>query len=181
MRDLRPTWLSKHLQEHHTASLAMDLEPGFCVRNEHVWSAYHDHLHRQPEADHYHPERTEDVDQQIWVAFEEGTPLIAAKSKEQCGELVSRMDYGTELEVQEVTLKSDLYPAVYGGPTLLEALWSEMDTLMERMMTGQSAEDGRDPGRAEMLGWVLAIVTNGYRPDINAIRKEAMRRFREGQ
>ncbi len=69
---------------------------------------------------------------------------------------------------------------IYGGPTLLEALWDEMDRLMEGLMTKADAADGGDKFRAEELGFIIAVVTNPYRPDINAIRKEALRRFKEG-
>lgn len=91
--------------------------------------------------------------------------------------------------------------AVYGGPTLLEALWAEMDTLMERLMTGQESDedfcgrkgslcagnpDGHDPCehpdngdkyRAQELAWVLSIVSAPYNPSVDAIRAEAMRRW----
>ena len=71
--------------------------------------------------------------------------------------------------------------AVYGGPTLLEALWAEMDTLMERLMTGAESEDGGDRFRAEELCWVLSIVTSPYNPSMDAIRAETMRRWNEQQ
>lgn len=94
---------------------------------------------------------------------------------------------------------------IYGGPTLLEALWHEMDRLMEDLMTGQEAEadvcnksgcfpiesstedgtcghpDNGNRYRAEELAWVLAIVTNAYEPSMDAIREEAMRRWNEAQ
>lgn len=72
--------------------------------------------------------------------------------------------------------RPDLRP-IYGGETLLEALWSEMDRLMEALMTGADAEDGGDRYRAQELAWVLAIVTNPYAPSVDAIRAEAVSRW----
>ncbi len=81
---------------------------------------------------------------------------------------------------EEGTVQVNPEFGVYAGPTLLEALWDEMDRLMEGLMTKQDAADGGDRFRAEELGYVIAVVSNPYQPDINAIRKEALRRFREG-
>lgn len=72
----------------------------------------------------------------------------------------------------------DLKP-IYGGPTLLEALWAEMDRLMEGLMTGQGAEGDRY--RAEELAWVLAIVSNPYDPSVDRIRAETMDRWNAEQ
>lgn len=91
---------------------------------------------------------------------------------------------------------------IYGGPTLLEALWSEMDRLMEALMTGQTADDSckikgyhgvpaayddhqancehwdnGDRYRAEELAWVIALVTNPYDPSVDRVRAEAMERW----
>lgn len=42
----------------------------------------------------------------------------------------------------KVTLFRPSLKPVYGGPTLLEALWHEMDAIMERLMTGNTSDDG---------------------------------------
>lgn len=76
--------------------------------------------------------------------------------------------------------RPDLRP-IYGGPTLLEALWNEMDRLMEGLMTGADAEDGGDKFRAQELAWVLAITTNPYDPSVDRIRAEAMNRWNAQQ
>lgn len=96
---------------------------------------------------------------------------------------------------------------IYGGPTLLEALWNEMDRLMEALMTGEEADDScrkrgcfpigpdaegepetecghPDNGnryRAEELAWVLAIVSNAYDPSVDRIREEALSRWNASQ
>jgi hypothetical protein len=76
--------------------------------------------------------------------------------------------------------RPDLRP-IYGGETLIEALWSEMDRLMEGLMTESDAEDGGDRYRAAELAWVLAIVTNPYNPSVDAIRAETVKRWEEAQ
>lgn len=112
-----------------------------------------------------------------------------------------------------VTLFRPALAPIYGGPTLLEALWSEMDSIMERLMTGQESDDrcSRKPNackthfnaepdgieplenepcghadngdkyRAQELAWVLAIVSNAYDPSVDAIRAEAVNRWRSKQ
>lgn len=82
---------------------------------------------------------------------------------------------------EAVTLHRPSLAPVYGGPTLLEALWAEMDVIMERLMTGAVSEDGLDVGRAQELAWVLAIVTNAYSPSVDRIRAEAMDRWNAQQ
>jgi hypothetical protein len=76
--------------------------------------------------------------------------------------------------------RPDLRP-IYGGPTLLEALWTEMGRLMEGLMTGQEAEDGGDRFRAAELAWVLAIVTDPYSPSVDKIRAETVARWNASQ
>lgn len=116
-------------------------------------------------------------EEQIWVAGqygEMGQVYSAHTTKE---EALRHTESGTEAEVAPITLhRPDLRP-VYGGPTLLEALWNEMDRLMEGLMTGADAEDGGDRYRAQELAWVIAIVTNPYDPSVDRIRAEAMERW----
>jgi hypothetical protein len=83
--------------------------------------------------------------------------------------------------VHAVTLHRPSLAPIYGGPTLLEALWAEMDRLMEGLMTKADAEDGGDRFRAAELAWVLAIVTNAYDPSVDRIRAEAVARWNRSQ
>jgi hypothetical protein len=97
------------------------------------------------------------------------------------------------ISTKTILYRPSLAP-IYGGPTLLEALWNEMDAIMERLMTGQASEDvcglvhtyGADPCehlvngdkfRAQELAWVLAIVSNAYDPNVDRIRAEAVARW----
>lgn len=65
------------------------------------------------------------------------------------------------------------------GPSILETLWIELMAISERLLTGQQAEDGRDPGRAEGIAYCIAVLTNPYDPAIESVRKEVMRRWNE--
>jgi hypothetical protein len=124
------------------------------------------------------PEPTfETVHESIWVAANqyEGEGVRGAfTTKELADAWASGQD---SVEVVEIFLERQSLRPIYGGGTLIENLWAEMDSIMERLMTGQEAEDGGDRFRAEELAWVLAIVTNAYDPSIDRIRKETMDRW----
>jgi len=120
-----------------------------------------------------HPEK-------IFVVFDEPMELegqiYAAHSNVQGAEIgIAAKRYGDEPKVKEITLHRPSLRAIYGGPTLIEALWSRMDDHMEALMTKQEGED--TAAAARELAWVLAIVTNAYAPSMDAIRAEAMRRW----
>lgn len=118
--------------------------------------------------------------EQIWVIVRigDGSLVEEAFSTADAAEgAVRNGDYPWGVEAVQVKLqRPDLRP-IYGGPTLLEALWAEMDRLMEALMTESDAEDGGDRFRAAELAWVLAIVSNPYNPSVDAIRAETMRRW----
>lgn len=112
----------------------------------------------------------------IFVANQQTYGIIgAATTAEQALQL--QTPDSTPVSIHTTQLhRPDLRP-IYGGPTLLEALWSEMDRLMEGLMTQSDAEDGGDRYRAAELAWVLAIVTNPYSPSVDEIRAEAVARW----
>jgi hypothetical protein len=175
--------LISHFEEFHPTDLAMEFRPRpGKIRAElsapKEWRTYHETLHRiwPGKYNHDHNEETELMaappDEKIYVVTT-GDPediCYAAMRRPEKLLLGQRV-------VDEVHLERHSLRPIYGGPTLLEALWAEMDTLMERLMTGQTAEDGGDKFRAQELAWVLAIVTNPYEPSVDAIRAETMRRW----
>lgn len=69
--------------------------------------------------------------------------------------------------------------AISEGKSILATLWEELMSISERLYTGAEAEDGRDPGRAEGVAYCIAVMTNPYKPDIQAVRAEVARRWRE--
>jgi hypothetical protein len=66
-----------------------------------------------------------------------------------------------------------------GGQTLLELMWAELMTIMERLMTGQDAEDDR--GMAQGMAYAIAIMQNPYRPNVDDVRTQAMAKWEEDQ
>jgi hypothetical protein len=79
------------------------------------------------------------------------------------------------------------------GPSILDKLWDEMVFQISKMYAA-NAETERAPGdvrkeadaRAQQghclgLAKAIAIILNPYDPDINEVRREAMRRYREGR
>jgi hypothetical protein len=93
------------------------------------------------------------------------------------------------LHPQEAIIASDVLRAAAvnaggaacGGQTILEGLWEELMAIMERLMTGQDAEDGKDPGRAEGVAFAIAVMQNPYRPSVDSVREQAMERWEEEQ
>lgn len=65
------------------------------------------------------------------------------------------------------------------GKSILELLWDELMTVLERLMTDQAAEDGKDPGRAEGLAYAIAVMSNPYLPSVESVREAAMDRWYE--
>lgn len=149
-----------------------------------------------------HPRVFIDRTERIWVVGQSTYGIIGASTTEEGAHRIPEVVRPSELPVHvtEVMLHRPSLQPIYGGPTLLEALWAEMDRLMAGLMTGQDAEDicGRDSCdsydaktghcshsdsgdkyRAQELAWVLAVVTNAYNPSIDAIRAEAVRRWNE--
>lgn len=66
-----------------------------------------------------------------------------------------------------------------GGQTLLELMWEELMAIVDRLMTGQEAEDGRDPGRAEGVAYSIAVMQNPYLPNWESVRDQAVARWEE--
>jgi hypothetical protein len=119
-----------------------------------------------------------DRPEQIWVVNQQTYGLVGASNTARGAELFAAQrfrDQKLSCSITEVTLHRPSLAPIYGGPTLLEALWSRMDDHMEALMTGQQGED--TAAGARELAWVLAIVTNAYAPSIPWVKEEAMRRW----
>jgi hypothetical protein len=124
-----------------------------------------------------------DRPEQIWVVVPKngtGIPVEAFTSEKEAKDHYQAHGSGLH-SAEPATLHRPSLQPIYGGPTLLEALWTEMDRLMEGLMTQADAEDGGDRFRAAELAWVLAIVTNAYAPSVDKIREEAINRWNAQQ
>lgn len=67
------------------------------------------------------------------------------------------------------------------GKSILELLWDELDSIMERLMTRTGADDLRDPGRAEGIAYAIAVMQNPYRVSVDNVRDQAMARWEAAQ
>jgi hypothetical protein len=89
------------------------------------------------------------------------------------------------LSTEHANVMSDLLRAAVvnaggttcGGKSLYEMLWDELMVVIDRLMTGATADDQRDPGRAEGIAYCLAVMQNPYLPNIDAVREQAMERW----
>lgn len=68
-------------------------------------------------------------------------------------------------------------PASTAGPSILEMMWEELDSIVDRLCEeGAAAEDGLDSGRAQGMAHAIAIVEQPYQPNIEDVRARAMER-----
>lgn len=74
-------------------------------------------------------------------------------------------------------LSSSLRP--YQGYAIFDRIQQQLDPIMDRLMAGEPAEDGRDPGRAEAYTMILAIVRNPYKPDYPGEKARQVELFHE--
>lgn len=63
------------------------------------------------------------------------------------------------------------------GRSLVEMMEDELDSVVDRLMSGGEAADGRDPGRAEGIAYCIALVRQPYNPSIEMVREAAMVRY----
>lgn len=65
----------------------------------------------------------------------------------------------------------------YSGYSIFDEIMMNLDAIIDRLMTGEPAEDGRDPGRAETFTMCLAIIRNPHMPDFPGEKKRQMERY----
>lgn len=71
-------------------------------------------------------------------------------------------------------------PLVNVGKSIIEIVWEEMDVVYGRLMAGEGAKAKGDKGRAGGLAYALAVLTNPYRVDVEAVRMQAHARWESG-
>jgi len=106
---------------------------------------------------------------------------------------------GGEVMPKRTTQREDGIP-VRPGKSILETLWDELDAIVDRLqadgppnrelwmkrstpehIADEFQEYGEERGRAQGVAHAIAILTNPYAPNVDAIREEAMRRWEQGQ
>lgn len=70
-------------------------------------------------------------------------------------------------------------PLANAGKSIIELVWDQMDAVYARLMSGET-EKG-DKGQARGLAIALAILTNPYANDVDAIRMQAHARWEDAQ
>jgi hypothetical protein len=65
----------------------------------------------------------------------------------------------------------------YAGYSIFDCIMQDLDAVLDRLMAGEPAEDGRDPGRAEAYTKALATIRNPYEPDYPAEKDRQMERW----
>jgi hypothetical protein len=67
------------------------------------------------------------------------------------------------------------------GRSIVEMMEDELDSVVERLMNGGAADDGRDPGRAEGMAFCIALIRQPYNPNMESVREAAMDRYERAQ
>lgn len=75
------------------------------------------------------------------------------------------------------TLTKALRP--YAGYSVFDIIMCALDPVIDRLVAGEEAEDGRDPGRAEGFTMSLAIIRNPHAPDFPGEKKRQMERLQK--
>lgn len=71
-------------------------------------------------------------------------------------------------------------PGTFTGPTLRELAFQKLDAVMDRLMDATLDEQPISPtdrGEAKGMAEIIAIFTDPYNPDVDAIRAEATERW----
>lgn len=151
---------TQHLMLEHPADIRMRWNGSDRrLMTRHMHEVYHDYLHRTKNTGHEHEEGI--MAARGWV---QQTPCVCLDPPQHRDDCTGK--------------RGTLVLADRHGPSLREIAWQELDDIMDRLMT-TPAEDGRDPGRAEATAYLLAHMESPYKPDIQEIRAEAMRRWNE--
>lgn len=65
----------------------------------------------------------------------------------------------------------------YAGYSIFDELMLQLDAILDRLMAGEPADDGRDPGRAEAYTMALATIRNPHAPDYKKEKDRQMERW----
>jgi hypothetical protein len=82
---------------------------------------------------------------------------------------------GADAEDLMCALTTALRP--HAGVAIIGRIQEQLDSVMDRLMTGEVSEDGRDPGRAEAYTMAMAIFRNLYNTDYPAEKQRQVERW----
>lgn len=170
--------LIAHLEQHHSnnGEISILFKKRRRLADRSTWEHYHDYwLHRDNpyKADHEH-------DRYIWSGWESGnmvdrgwtqsTRCVCLQPPRHQPDCPGRMG---------VLVLGDRH-----GPSAREVIWERLDSLMDSMMSLPKAERQSLIYSQEVMkayAFSLAAMMNPSTPDVDAIRKEAVRRWKERQ
>lgn len=97
----------------------------------------------------------------------------------------ARIDELGPLSPTQANEMSDLLRAAYanaggescGGKSLYDMVWDELMTITDRLMSGNAAED--DVGAARATAYIIALMQNPYRPNVETVKEQAMDKWEE--
>ena len=165
--------LITHLETHHSQGVSLLFRRRRKLSDRKTWETYHDHwLHRANPlaADHEH-------EAYQWTGWE-GNDMV---------------DRGWQQQTRCVCLQpprhADDCPGKLGvvilgdrhGPSAREKLWERLDIVMGSLKAKTAEHMGEARVEAAAYAYALAVLINPGFPDVDAIRKEAVRRWKEAQ
>lgn len=71
-------------------------------------------------------------------------------------------------------------PFQFAGRSIIDILWEEMDATYARLAGGKGSRAKGDKGRAGGLAYALAVMTNPYDVNVEAIKEQVHARWRAG-
>lgn len=166
--------LLQHLEEKHPADLALKFTSGHReLASRRTWNVFHDFwLHRASPTrpDHEH-------EGYMWTGWERETVRVPSgwKQMSRCTCLQPPTHQADCPGKQGVVVLGE----DHGGHSAREQMWAKLDEITSGLM-GRTLEDMKE-GRAEAatIAWCLALLDNPGSPDVSAVRKEAMKRWKE--
>lgn len=171
--------LIRHLEEKHPADLALKFTANHReLSSRRAWHVFHDFwLHRAAPggADHEH-------ESYMWTGWERETVRLPSgwKQMTRCTCLQPPTHQSDCPGKQGVVVLGE----DHGGPSARQRIWIRLDSHMDGLM-GKSDFDLKyaavPKAEAAMLAWCLAAMDNPADPDVDAIRKEAVKRWKERQ
>lgn len=124
-------------------------------------------------------EESEQLQRDFTEVPKDGTVRVESVSKR--GDRILDLD-GMKFQIGQrvceellAALSRSLRP--YAGYSIFDCIMQDLDVVLDRLMSGNPADDDRDPGRAEAYTMCLAIIRNPYEPDYPAEKQRQMERW----
>lgn len=141
-----------------------------------VWEVYHTHLHKT-NCGHRHAGEPEVSSEEWWEPMASVWLVQEENDATVLGVYVTEDMARSAAKGGERVTEAALNPPRHSGASIYDRVWSEMDSIMDRLMGGNPQLN--DKYQAQGLAFALAVFDNPGKPDINAVRKRAVERWKE--